>query len=352
MRVLVGTQEPLGAAGNTYWRQVVPWSRLGSKHTVIFIDEAPRGLFLSADAICIARPSTAESLELIRSLRAAGKGVLVDFDDNLHALNADNGARILYGNDKPGTKCFEGALGLATVATTSTQRLATDYAKYRSDIAVCGNFMPDDLFDLLRPERIDGQTKRKGEIRLGYIGGRTHLDDLRLIWRPLKRLCTRYPEVKVVLFGQEPPAEYQHVPFEYHAIVMEEPGERNYEHMARYFAQVKALELDVAIAPLVSTTFNAGKSCLKALEYGAAGYPMVASSFGPYREYAGQYGSILTAFDESEWLRHLTLLVEDASARRDLAERNATVVRENFSTEKGMRSFEDALDRALSAAPA
>lgn len=351
MRILVGTGEPLGAAGNSFWRQIVPFTRL-TGHQVLFTDIADVGFFRSADLAVLARPSTPAVMRLLAALRESGTPTLLDFDDNLHSMNSDNGARVMYSNGKPATKLFEESLTMTTIATTSTTRLAQDYARFRSDIRVCPNFMPDDIFERLRPDSITGEPHSCGcEIRVGYAGGRTHLADLQMAWKPLKKLCKRYPQVRIVCFGQMPPKEYGWLEdrLEYHEIVMEYPGELRYEHMDRYFATLKSLELDIAIAPLIPTAFNAGKSYLKALEYGACGYPVVASSFGPYREYVAQGGAIALAFDESEWLRHLSRLVEDAAARRDLAERNLTHVHERHGTENGLTPWMQALGGALSA---
>lgn len=345
MRILVGTGEPLGAGGNSYWRLIVPFSRL-KDHTVLFTDGTDRRVFESADVVVLTRDG---GIEVMKHLVGIGHPVIMDFDDNLHTMNSDNGARHWYSNGKDWTKRFEEALGVATIVTTSTPRLAADYARFRKDIRICPNFIPDDIFERLRPAKITGEPKSCGcEIRVGYAGGRTHLADLRMVWKPLKKLCKRYPQVRIVCFGQMPPEEYGWLEdrLEYHDVVLEWPGESRYEHMDRYFAELKSLDLDIAIAPLLPTVFNAGKSYLKAMEYGACGYPMVASSFGPYREYAAQGGALSLAFDEAEWFRNLSWLVEDQAARRDLAERNLQHVHERHGTAAGIKPWLQSLDAA------
>jgi glycosyltransferase involved in cell wall biosynthesis len=320
----------------------MPLTRLGGEHTVLFTDGQPREFFRSADLVFLIRVSMPATIELVRALRESGPPVVMDFDDNLHSMHADNEATRLYSNHKSGTRIFEEALTLANVVTASTERLRTQYYPFRKDIQVCPNFMPSDIFDRLAPKRIDGLPKRTGEIRVGYVGGSSHGADLAMAYTPLRKLCARHPNVKLVFFGQQLPPLYKPLRdrIEYHEYVLPKEGERNYEFMDRYFERLRTLDLDVAIAPIIPSSFNAAKSYLKALEYGSCGYPVVASSFGPYREYAKMGGPIVTAFDEGEWLRNLSRLVEDAEARRDLAERNATFIRERCSTNPWPRVLE------------
>lgn len=268
-------------------------------------------------------------------------------------MHADNEATVLLGNGRPGTRVFEQAVREVSLVTTSTNRLAANYRSFRSDIAVCPNFMPDDVFTSLAPAKIDGKPKVAGEIRVGYAGGSTHGADLALIYQPLRKLCARYPNVKLVFFGQQLPPLYRPLldRIEYHGYQLPMKGDAHYEFMNRYFATLKELSLDIAIAPIIPSTFNAGKSYLKALEYGACGYPVVASSFGPYREYAKGGGAILTAFDEGEWLRHLGRLIENEAMRRELAESNLVHVKERHNTAEGIKPWLAAIACAANARP-
>ena len=50
-----------------------------------------------------------------------------------------------------------------------------------------------------------------------------------------------------------------------------------------YPAGLAALDLDLAIAPLEINRFNAAKSNLRLLEYGAVGYPVICTDIEPYR---------------------------------------------------------------------
>lgn len=343
MRILVALGDDRGQA---YWRNIMPLSRL-PEHTVLFTDTISRAMFRSADLVFMSRVSTPEMLDLLKELRKAGKPVVVDFDDNLHQHQHNPEAQGVYSTGKWGTKIFEEALPLPSVVTCSTRRLASEYAKWRPDIEVVENFIPDALFERLSPAEITGAPKREGEMRVGYAGSSTHGGDLALVARPLRKLCAKYPQVRLVFFGQEPPTSLSAVPWEYVPYIDPYPGEQMFAFMDRYFDALKALELDVAIAPLVPNIFNQSKSSLKIMEYGSCGWPVVASSVGPYREYRdrNQMG-ILTAYDEKEWLTMLSLLVEDDWRRAEMARRNHDYIREHHTSAVGLAAWRGIIELA------
>jgi glycosyltransferase involved in cell wall biosynthesis len=343
MRILVALGDDRGQA---YWRNIMPLSRL-PEHTVLFTDTIDRAMFRSADLVFMSRVSTPEMLDLLKELRQAGKPVVVDFDDNLHQHQHNPEARGVYSTGKWGTKLFEEALPLPSVVTCSTRRLASEYAKWRPDIEVVENFIPDALFERLSPTEITGAPKREGEIRVGYAGSSTHGGDLALVARPLRKLCAKYPEVRLVFFGQEPPTSLSAVPWEYVPYIDPDPGEQMFAFMDRYFERLKSLELDVAIAPLVPNIFNQSKSALKILEYGSCGWPVVASSVGPYREYRARNDmGILTAYDEKEWLGSLDALVSSQPMRRDLAQRNDAYIRGYYTSAVGLAAWRRIIEMA------
>jgi glycosyltransferase involved in cell wall biosynthesis len=336
LRILVALADQ---AGQSYWRQIMPLSRL-PEHTVLFTDVLDPAFFLSADLVVTSRVSTQPMLDLLKTLKAAGKPTIQDFDDHLHQLQHNPEARSVYGTGQWGTRIFEEALPIATVVTASTRRLADEYAKWRPGIEVVENFISDEAFARLSPSEITGKPKREGEIRIGYAGSSTHGGDLALIARPLRKLCARYPEVKLVFFGQPPtlpgvdPAR-----IELHGYIDPELDEQPFAFMDRYFDRVKSLDLDVEMAPLVPNVFNASKSFLRLLQAGACGNPVVASSYGPYREYRERGGPIIPCFDEREWLERLSMLVRHTCARRDFAKENHAYVREHHTSAVGLAAW-------------
>lgn len=358
MRILCCRADNYGCA---YFRMIVPYSHLGRAHEVIFTNYIQEGLFKTADLVVVQRVSTPEMIYVMQELAKIDKPMLMDIDDNLHSLNMDNAASVSYGSSKPGTVIFEEACGLADVLTVSTPRLAQDYARFAKEIVVCENVLSQAAFTDLSPT----EPPNPGPIvRIGYAGSSSHGFDLLLLIKPLLKILDRYPNVRLSFFGQPPPlplgtvhgggllpqrfeprekykGRVDHIPF-----VDPTDEENPVQFMTRYFATLRSLKLDIALIPSQPNVFNAGKSFLKVLEYGACGWPVIASNFGPYREYRNRHpGAILTADDERDWLNNLVRLIEHPELRAAMSQRNREVVGAAYTTEHGIKPWRDLIER-------
>jgi glycosyltransferase involved in cell wall biosynthesis len=75
-------------------------------------------------------------------------------------------------------------------------------------------------------------------------------------------------EIQWVFFGVQPPELQGMVEF------------HDWCNVYDYAAKLDSIDADIAIAPIVDTEFNLGKSDLKILEYAALNLPTIASSIG------------------------------------------------------------------------
>lgn len=87
-----------------------------------------------------------------------------------------------------------------------------------------------------------------------------------------------------------------------------------------------AFEFDCGLAPLNDIPFNHAKSWIKAIEYSAAGIPVVMSDVGEYRRLKDEYGIGRLASTKEEWTEHLMELT-DYKTRTDEARKNLELVR-------------------------
>jgi glycosyltransferase involved in cell wall biosynthesis len=88
-----------------------------------------------------------------------------------------------------------------------------------------------------------------------------------------------------------------------------------------------SFEFDIGVAPLNDIPFNHAKSWIKAIEYAAAGIPVVMSDVGEYRRLHDQYGIGRLASTKDEWINHLMEL-KDYTARTPEAVRIRKQVKE------------------------
>ncbi|GBE11554.1 glycosyl transferases group 1 [bacterium BMS3Abin12] len=157
------------------------------------------------------------------------------------------------------------ACELADRVVVTTEPLAEALRRYSGDVRVVPNGLPTEIWGSLPRAR-----RRGGRPRVGWAGASQHQGDLELLREVVEATAA---EVEWVFFGMcpdflRPYAQEIHdgVPFD------------------AYPAKLASLELDLAVAPLELNDFNRCKSNLRLLEYGALGWPVVASDIEPYRD--------------------------------------------------------------------
>jgi len=90
-------------------------------------------------------------------------------------------------------------------------------------------------------------------------------------------------------------------------------------------------KFDIGIVPLNNVKFNYAKSCIKGLEYAAAGIPFIAS-YSPEYKLLEEQGIGRVANTPQEWIGHLSEL-EDPKVRKNDIEKNLEGIRKYHSME-------------------
>ncbi len=176
----------------------------------------------------------------------------------------------------------------------STPALAEALAGMHPDIRIAANRLPPAQW---RP--LPGPRRNSGpRPRVGWAGGVSHTGDLEMIADVVRSLAD---EVDWVFMGLCPDALKPYVR-EFH------PGV-SMDHYPRVLAR---LDLDLAIAPLEDNRFNACKSNLRLLEYGACAVPVVASDIEPYR---GDLPVVRVRNRHRDWVAAIREQLADGDAR-------------------------------------
>ena len=92
-------------------------------------------------------------------------------------------------------------------------------------------------------------------------------------------------------------------------------------------------DLDIGIYPLPDDPWARGKAAFKAIQYMAAGVPVVASPVGMNCEVIQDGVNGFLAATQEEWLQKLSLLAEQPSLRRQLAEEGRKRVEALYATD-------------------
>jgi len=197
-----------------------------------------------------------------------------------------------------------------------------DYYKethgYDKEIYVFPNsIIPEDYPDVDMKENPD-------EIRVLWQGGASHFRD----WGPLKGAITeiakKYPHVKFIVWGQIFKWIYADLP------------EKNVEYISwmpyeAYKVRRMTINADINLCPLVDNIFNRSKSAIKWYESVIPKRPEVtlAAKVGPYGEEIVDGESGLLYETPQEFVEKLSVLIENATLRKRLAENARTWVMEN-----------------------
>ncbi len=185
----------------------------------------------------------------------------------------------------------------------STDALAEAFKGFHPDIRVQKLYLPNPWWKAVSPRQIEG-----GKPRVGWAGGTAHAGDLALIADIVKDLAD---EVDWVFLGTMPKGAEAHIA-EYHEGV----------EIRQYPEKLASLGLDLALAPLEDNLFNRCKSNLKFLEYGACGYPVIASDIECYRGSGLPVTLVKNRY--KDWLEAIRSHLAD----RDASRRQARQLRE------------------------
>ena len=260
------------------------------------------------DVVILQRQVGEPRLEAMRRMKTLSRAFKVyELDDYLPNLPLKNVHREHMPKDI--LKTVRRGLSFVDRFVVSTSALAEAFAGLHSDIRVAENRLPAHWWEAL-PERSAHRGRRP---RIGWAGGASHTGDLEVIADVVRELAN---EVEWVFMGMYPFALRQHI----HQF---QPGVR----IDHYPAALSALDLDLALAPVEQNLFNACKSNLRLLEYGACGYPVIASDV---RCYQGNLPVTLVKNRYRDWIGAIRdhLADPDAAAAKGAALRG--VVRRDW----------------------
>lgn len=237
----------------------------------VSMDSLPTAADYSAVVMC-RTPLTAELEAFVLWCRDAGSVLLYDVDDLLFREDAFTEIEALtrrHPADRTTAidgflRCRDAAL-LADYWTVSTIQLANELSCFGKPISVIPNAMP--VYGPQSPS-IRGFT-RGPILRIGYFSGsKTHQNDFLPLREALNDVLSSRADVELVLAG--------HIDAQF--------SPRAEQHVKRHAfgSHEKALQLlsevDLVLAPLAQTRFNACKSELKIFEPAFFGIPAMATT--------------------------------------------------------------------------
>jgi glycosyltransferase involved in cell wall biosynthesis len=233
--------------------------------------------------------------------------LVFETDDDLLNVPYSNRAHELYEQDDV-RRALKDHAKLADLVTVSTEPLAEVMREFNPNVVVLPNYIDGALIDFETPRP---ETDR---VVIGWAGTSTHTMDFQEAGLQVARFLRRNQDVVWHSIGADllPPTPNTrlHTPW--------------FNSVTDYYGAAK---FDIGIAPLYPHRFNMSKSYIKALEYAAMGIPVVASNYGPYRDFVkhGETGFLVKR--DHQWAMFLGELVNDADLRARMAKAAKEYVR-------------------------
>jgi glycosyltransferase involved in cell wall biosynthesis len=324
-------------AGSGYWRMVLPAQYMNKDG--IFIDVTAAAVrfdyLLEYDTIFVQRLHDWESFYVLEKLKAAGKRVVYDLDDDLFSVTPDNPVSSSIGRDQQ--LAAAACMRLANCVTCSTPELKRRLEQLIGvkPVVIPNALNPDDGW----PE-ISQTGSSDGWKRIFWQGSATHGTDWMECFEAVDEVMRTHDKVRVVILGFLPPIVQAHLGEPHWKGRVEYLGFSNPE---TYFALVKHLRAEVGIAPLASTTFNAAKSSIKWLEYTLIGMPTVASDWVPYQEVISNGTDGFLCSTKEDWVQSLNTCLFDKNKRLSILKQARKKACECYDIRSTAKAWRDVL---------
>jgi hypothetical protein len=327
-RVLTVVGIPYQPDGSGYHRLYLPFKHLAANSRHVFAIPAP-GQKIPApsvsdledvDVLVMQRPAFAYGMRQFDKF-AGHVARIYETDDDMLTMETSNNP---FTTDPRSPESVRYCLRRAEMVTVSTPYLAELYAPFNSNITVLQNCVKAELLDMPR--------KHADRVTVGWQGGVSHLVDLCAVQDPLREVLDAHPDVDMHWIGVD------------YAPLVRRPCRFTpwSDDVGHYY---RAVDFDIAIAPLADVPFNRAKSYLKALDAAALGIPIVATDMEPYRDFVrdGETGYLVRT--PEQWVARLTELIHDEAARIEMGAK-AKQVAAGYTMQGNWQQWEAAYEKA------
>lgn len=239
---------------------------------------------LNPEIVVVQRQYYDHQIEVLRQYKKAGAHIVYDLDDAVH--KTPSWSPHAHVTPKDFLKRLKRLSSSVDTFSVSTQALADELRPHvkGTPIKVRPNYLPDSWCLINR-----GEPTKDRKFRIGFAGGIAHEGDLRLLFPAMRELGD---SVEWHFIFDNPGFQF--------------PSEANVKLIKptpynQYGQNLANLDVDLMVAPLEASTFNRCKSDLRLKEYGACGFPVLASDFGPYKDFP----HVFKAKDEEDFLNQI-----------------------------------------------
>lgn len=321
-----------------------------------------------------------KSVEFIKQLRSMGIIVIGDIDD-YWLPTKEHPIHQLIVQNKMNEKIIAN-LKAADYVITTTELFANEIRKFNKNVIVLPN-----AIDPADPQ-FNEPTLPSDKVRIGWLGGSSHLHDLKLLDGMVSKLSPIQDKIQYYVCGfdtrgsiteinqqtgqktQRPIRPEETVWVKYEQIFTDNykiitpkyksyletftendyPGVENENYVRVWTRPVTTYaknysKFDISLAPIKNHIFNRMKSQLKVIEAGFYKKALIASNVGPYTidlKHALKNGGFTDGNallvnennNHSDWYKNIKKLVENPNFITDLGERLYETVKDTYDLNK------------------
>jgi glycosyltransferase involved in cell wall biosynthesis len=269
------------------------------------------------------------------------KPFIIEVDDNYIDVPPWNEAYHSFRNGGSFRRISLDSMRNADALMVTTPHLGELYTQFNENVYVIENsldFKGDRKF--VGWDKVSVR-KHKG-IRLGWIGGRAHFDDLMMVAPVLRNILEKYKDVTLCLINSaiRHSCELLNKPYPFEGLKNVHYADRSVA-INRYAQFAASFGFDIGIAPLVDCNFNRSKSNLRWLEYSALKIPTVATEISHFQQSIrpGHDGLLVRDNALNTWQEHLETLIENESYRDELGRNAYKRVKADFNVKRNAPKY-------------
>jgi glycosyltransferase involved in cell wall biosynthesis len=257
------------------------------------------------DILYINRLAPYDTLEQIQEWKKKyGFKLIVDIDD-FWFLDAHHIFFDIWKEDKITDKILS-FIESADWVTCTHGRLYTAIKEINNKVAILPNAIPQEgQFNITRTQ--------SDKVRLFWAGSITHQKDVEILRGPMQRLTELTNKVTPVLGGYTHSDVWSAIVAAYTNGLKLKPILHKGTSPANYYSIYQ--DCDIALIPLLETSFNRYKSNLKVLEAANVGAAVVVSNVHPYKFFPDNLVSYVNT--QKDWYIHIKTLVNNKSYREE-----------------------------------
>ena len=321
-------------------------------------------------------PDFERTHELIQKLNSLGVITIADIDD-YWMPGKEHPIHDIIKFNKINEKIVAN-LKVTSYVTTTTTLFADEIKKFNKNVVVFPNAINPNEPQFKEP------TLESDRLRIGWLGGSSHLHDLQLLDSPLGKITHLKDKLQFVLCGFDTRgsvteinqqtgehkkrdilphetvwAQYEKIFTQSHSLVSEDykkyllkytqevyPNQYDESYVRVWTQPVTSYaknysKFDVSLSPIKNTMFNRMKSQLKVIEAGFYKKALIASDLGPYTidlKHCLDHGNFVDGNamlvnenrNHSDWAKYIKKLVENPNMAKDMGERLYETVKDTY----------------------